>query len=112
MKQVHTAVVKAVDPEDVIVAHLGGSADGDVWVRNGNDGWLSISRESVSVEGKQSSRSLRSNPELGSGSVLTAFLEVSRVHKQEVVLKGTWNCHHSLQRQGLNSKVSKTCTGK
>lgn len=58
MKQVRTAFIEAVHPEDVVAAHLGGSADRDVRVRNRNDGWLSISRESESVEGKKSSRSL------------------------------------------------------
>lgn len=41
-KEVHTAAIKTVYPKDVITVHLGGSANGYIRVRNGNDGWLPV----------------------------------------------------------------------
>lgn len=40
-----SAFIKAVHPEDVSRAHLSGSPNGHIGVREGNNGWLSVPRE-------------------------------------------------------------------
>lgn len=48
-KNVRTALIKAIDPQDVSRTHLLGPANGDVVVRDGNDGWLPVPGESKPV---------------------------------------------------------------
>lgn len=42
-----TAVIKAVHPKDVRRIHLGGPTNGHIFIRNGNDGWLSVPGEGI-----------------------------------------------------------------
>lgn len=44
-----TASVETVHSQDVIGTHLCGSANRDIWIGNGKDGWLVVPGEGKSV---------------------------------------------------------------
>lgn len=44
-KKVLTALIKEVHPSDVSRTHPPGPTNGYIFVRDGNDGWLSVPRE-------------------------------------------------------------------
>ena len=46
-KKVRTAAIQEVHPTDVSRTHLGGSANGYIFVGDGNDGWLTVLREVI-----------------------------------------------------------------